>query len=134
MQLLSPGDPGFALHADLEVAPQDVVVVKTRFSAFFPGSSNLEQVLRAVDIDTVVVTGTLTNVCCESTARDAMMHNYKVIVISDANATVSDVEHNAALINIVRAFGDVISTNELIERLRMPAPALKTADDRRITG
>jgi ureidoacrylate peracid hydrolase len=125
VRLLSPGEPGFALHAALDVAPQDATVEKTRFSAFFPGSSNLEQVLRAAAIDTVIVTGTLTNVCCESTARDAMMHNYKVIVVSDGNATVSDTEHNAALTNIVRAFGDVLSTEEVIEHLRIPAAAVK---------
>jgi ureidoacrylate peracid hydrolase len=117
VELLSPGAHGFALHSDLDVAPQDDIVVKTRFSALFPGSSNLEQTLRANDIDTVIVTGTLTNVCCESTARDAMMHNYQVIVVDDANATVTDAEHNAALTNIVRAFGDVMSTDGLIRRI-----------------
>lgn len=129
VQLLSPGEAGFALHADLNVLPQDPIVVKTRFSAFFPGSSNLDEVLRARSIDTVIIAGTLTNVCCESTARDAMMHNYKVVLVCDATATVSDAEHNAALTNVVRAFGDVWSTDEVIERLRTPCVDPQTHEE-----
>jgi ureidoacrylate peracid hydrolase len=70
-------------------------------------------------IDTLIVTGTLTNCCCESTARDAMQFNYKVIFVSDANATLSDAEHNATLNNMCALFADVMSTDEVIEVLRL---------------
>jgi ureidoacrylate peracid hydrolase len=63
------------------------------------------------------VTGTVTNVCCESTARDAMMLNYKTVFVADGNATRTDVEHNATLASILRAFGDVLTTDEIIARL-----------------
>ena len=80
----------------------------------FQDSSNIEEILRGRGLDTVLITGTVTNVCCESTARDAMMLNYKVIFLSDANAANSDAEHNATLATVLRVFGDVVSTDEAI--------------------
>jgi ureidoacrylate peracid hydrolase len=114
MDALAPGSHGYALHADLDVQPQDVTLDKHRYSAFIQGSSDIEATLRARGIDTLLITGTLTNVCCESTARDAMMLNYKVIFLSDANAANSDAEHNATLATVLRVFGDVVSTDEAI--------------------
>jgi ureidoacrylate peracid hydrolase len=113
-QSLSRGDPGYALHEALETHPSDLTVEKTRFSAFIQGSSDLDRRLKALGIDTVIVVGTVTNTCCESTARDAMMLNYKTIVVSDANAAHNDEEHNATLANVIRMFGDVRTTEELV--------------------
>ncbi len=119
---LSPGDPGFELHRALDVHAEDVVLDKTRFSAFAPGSSEIETVLRARGIDTLVIAGALTNTCCESTARDAMMRNYRVLVVADANATRSDEEHNAALANVARVFGEVVMTDDVVKRLAASRP------------
>jgi ureidoacrylate peracid hydrolase len=114
---LTPGSRGFELHADLDVRPEDTVLVKKRFSAFIQGSSDIDRHLRQAGIDTVVIVGTLTNVCCESSARDAMMLNYRLVFVADANAALSDAEHNATLTSILRVFGDVATTNEVIELL-----------------
>ena len=109
--------------------PGDPVVEKNRFSAFIQGSSNLEQVLRERGIDTVLITGTVTSVCCESTARDAMMLDFKVVMIEDCCAALSDDEHRAALENIIQQFGDVMTADEALARLRrldneqIPPPA-----------
>jgi ureidoacrylate peracid hydrolase len=119
---LTPGAAGHALHADLDVRPTDSLIRKKRFSAFIQGSSEIDQLLRAQGIDTVIIVGTLTNVCCESSARDAMMLNYKLVFVSDANAALSDAEHNATLATIFRVFGDVRSTDEVIGLLS-PVPA-----------
>src|ERR1700741_3657277 len=89
-QAFTPGDFGHALYPELDVAQGDLRVRKTRFSALIQGSSDLDAILRARSIDTLVVVGTATNVCCESTARDAMMLNYKVFFVSDANACRTD--------------------------------------------
>ena len=77
--------------------------------------------LQVRGIDTLIITGTATNVCCESTARDAMQMNYKVIFVADANATNTDAEHNATLNNMVRLFADVMTTEELLGFLRSSA-------------
>jgi ureidoacrylate peracid hydrolase len=114
---LSPGGKGHELHADLAVRDQDVVLQKTRYSAFIQNSSDLDSVLHERGIDTVAIAGTLTNVCCEASARDAMMLNYRTFFLSDANATHSDAEHNASLAAVMQYFGEVLSTSELLERL-----------------
>ena len=77
--------------------------------------------MRAQGFDTVLITGTVTNVCCESSARDAMMLNFKTIMVSDANAALTDAEHNATLASIYSTFGDVMDTDFLIECLRRNA-------------
>jgi ureidoacrylate peracid hydrolase len=109
---MGEGRPGSQLWPELQVGPADVIVDKTYFSAFMPGSSNLEEELRARGIDTVLVTGCVTNTCCESTARDAMMHNFRTIMIADANAARTDAAHNASLQNFYLSFGDVMMTAE----------------------
>lgn len=108
---------GHKLWSDFKRKNQDWIVEKNRFSAFIEGSSDLEARLKAADIDTLIITGTLTDVCCESTARDAMMRNFKVIMITDANAANSDDDHNDALNAMARLFVDVNSTDEMINRL-----------------
>jgi ureidoacrylate peracid hydrolase len=113
-RVLSRGDHGHDLYGGLEPLSSDLEVEKTRFSAFIQGSSDLDAKLRTLGIDTVIIVGTVTNTCCESSARDAMMLNYKTIVISDANAAHSDDEHNATLANILRMFGDVRTTDETV--------------------
>lgn len=111
------GSFGHALYPELEVMPQDWRVEKQRFGAFVEGSSGLHAQLQARGIDTLIIVGTATNVCCESTARDAMMMNYKVVFVSDANACRTDEEHNATLGNILALFGDVQSTRDVIAAL-----------------
>ena len=114
---LTPGSVGFDLWSGLHVLPADVRVVKNRYSAFIQGASTIHEELQQRGADTVLVAGVATNTCCESTARDAQMMNYKVIMISDATATGSDLEHSAALSNLVKNFADVRSTDEVIARL-----------------
>lgn len=112
-----PGSDGHAFWAALDIADDDLVVDKDRFSAFIEGASELEQILLDRGIDTLVITGTLTNICCESTARDAMMRDFKCIMIEDASAALTDEEHLASLENVARVFGDVTTTDELINRI-----------------
>jgi ureidoacrylate peracid hydrolase len=114
---LQEGGAGFPLWPDLKVEADDWHIEKDRFSAFIQGSSNLEDRLREAGLDTVAVTGTLTNVCCESTARDAMMLNFKPLMITDANAANNDADHNNSLAGLARVFVDLMSTDELIARL-----------------
>ncbi len=116
-EALARGSKGYQLWDGLEVLPEDLHVEKKRFSAFIQGSSNIEEVLRARGIDTVLVAGTVTNVCCESTARDAMMRNFRAIMVTDANAAFTDEEHNAALTSFYLVFGDIMSTDLAIDRL-----------------
>ena len=93
----TPGSQGHAIWPGLEVPRQDLKVQRRRLGAFVPGASDLHDILRARDIDTLITTGTASRVCCESTARDAMMLNYKVFFVADGNATFTGEAHNSTL-------------------------------------
>jgi len=121
IEALTADSRGHALWSGLDVRPQDPIVEKNRFSAFIQGSSDLAVALRERGLDTVLVTGTVTNVCCESTARDAMMLNFKTIMVTDANAAATDEDHNASLIAFYLSFGDIMSTDMLIGCLERDA-------------
>ncbi|CAH0303733.1 cysteine hydrolase [Roseomonas sp. CECT 9278] len=118
---MTEGTPGHALWPALDVRPGDERVKKHRFSAFIQGSSDLPERLRARGFDTVLIGGTVTNVCCESSARDAMMTNFRTIMVADCNAANSDAEHNASLASFWNIFGDVMTTDHVIDRLRIGA-------------
>ncbi len=124
---LTADSKGHELWSGLDMKASDLIVEKNRFSAFIQGSSNLAQVLRSRGLDTVLITGTVTNVCCESTARDAMMLNFRTIMISDGNAAVTDEDHNASLCAFYLTFGDVMSTDAVIACLEQNARKRLTA-------
>ncbi len=115
---LHPGGEGYRLWPELEPGPDDFWVTKTRFSAFLPSACKLPHILRELGVDTVLVVGTLTNVCCESSARDAAMADFKTIMVSDANACRSDEEHMASLSTFLQVFGDVRPTTEVVSLMR----------------
>ncbi len=117
MEALRDGAFGAELWPGLDRRKDDLTVCKTRYSAFIQGSSNLEAQLRARGITAVWIGGTSTNTCCECTARDAMLLNFRTTMVSDANADHTDAEHNATLINFCINFGDVASTDDLVARL-----------------
>ena len=124
---MSEGTLGNELWPALEVRPEDEVVRKYRYSAFIQGSSDLAERLRARGLDTVLITGTVTNVCCESSARDAMMLNFRTVMVSDGCAAVTDEEHAASLIAFHLQFGDVLTVDECIAGFVPAATAQKAA-------
>jgi ureidoacrylate peracid hydrolase len=126
LDFLDESAEGFALYQEMEALPGDLRVKKSTYSAFTPDPSEINTALRRRGIESVLITGTATNVCCESTARDAMMHDYRVVMVSDGNATFTDEEHATTLNNILSFFGDVLTTDEVITRL-VPVEARRTA-------
>jgi len=112
------GEEGNALWSELDVRTEDAQIVKKRFSAFVQGSSDIEAYLRGRGIDTLLIGGTATQVCCESSARDAMMLNFKVIMVPDALATYSDEEQNISLRAFYSNFGDLQTADQAIASLK----------------
>ena len=115
---LTEGNIGMEFWHELDIRPADEIVTKTRYSALIQGSSDLEARLRRRDIGMVIIAGVATNTCCEATARDANMLNFRTIVVSDANAARSDSEHNGSLTNLFNLFADVMTTDEVLDRLQ----------------
>lgn len=103
---------------DLTVDQRDITVIKNRYSALISGSSSLERVLRNLGIDTILIAGTKTNICCESTARDGMMLDFKIVMVEDCCAALSDDEHQATLESIIQQFGDVRTSESILEILK----------------
>ena len=124
IEALADGSKGHEFWSELDIRREDLIVTKLRYSAFIQGASDLEAQLRARGIDTVLITGTVTGVCCESTARDAMMRNFRTIMISDGNAAVTDQDHANSLIAFHLTFGDVETTDAVIDALRSAAPSV----------
>jgi ureidoacrylate peracid hydrolase len=120
-EALAAKSKGHELWPALDVQRQDLIVEKNRYSAFIQGSSKLADELRRRSLDTLLITGTVTNVCCESTARDAMMLNFKTAMITDGNAAMTDEDHNASLIAFYLIFGDIMSTDFAIACMKRNA-------------
>ena len=123
------GTASHALHADVATAPEDRVIDKFRYGAFFCPDRAIERVLREQAADTLVIAGTLTNCCCDSTAREANMRGYRVLFLSDATAARTDAEQNAALLTVRLNFADVATADRAIELISLSA-RLPIADDR----
>ena len=115
MESLSPGRQ--KVWEGLEQGNDDITIVKNRYSALISGASTLERVLRNHGIDTLLIAGTKTNVCCEATARDAMMLDFKTIMLADCCAALSDEEHLATLETFIQQFGDVMNADEALAAL-----------------
>ena len=101
-----------------QILPQatDRVVTKHRYSAFL--NTSLKPSLLALGIETVLVTGVVTNTCVESTARDAFMHDFWTLTVADCCAAPSQDEHDAALRNLGRYFGVVAQTSDILQRAK----------------
>ena len=118
-----PGGIGTVLDTRLDVEISDVHAVKTGASAFFPGRCDLHDRLQARGVDTILIVGMVTNVCCESSARDACELGYKVTMISDANLGHSWGLHEASLTTFFRVFGDVRPSDDVISLITTAADA-----------
>jgi len=120
---MKPDAFGFEFWPELDRRSEDLEIVKTRFSAFIQGSSGIDAALKARGIRTLLIAGVATNICCESTARDAMMLNYDVAMISDCCAAPTDALHAASLTNFHLFFGDVLTAEEAAALLVASAEA-----------
>jgi ureidoacrylate peracid hydrolase len=120
---LVDGEPGIEIYDELKPLPQEVVIKKRRFSAFY--GTDLDIVLRSSGIEAVIITGVTTENCCHATARDALFHNYGVIFLSDATGTfdyrdmgygaMSAAEvHRASLIILAVSTAHVMTVDEMI--------------------
>ncbi len=89
------------------------IIEKSQYSAFY--ETELETILKENEIEQVIITGVMTNLCCETTARDAFMRGFEVFFVIDATATYTEELHLGALRAISHGFGTCISTREIID-------------------
>ncbi|MGB6657938.1 MAG: isochorismatase family cysteine hydrolase [Xanthobacteraceae bacterium] len=106
-----PGEWNSAFY-QIAPRPDEVIVTKHRYGAF--EGTDLDLILRSCGIRSVVMTGVATNVCVETTSRQAFMRDYYVVMAADCCATYSQAAHDATLDNIDRFFGQVVSSDEIM--------------------
>ena len=109
------GTPGAEFYEPVKPTERDLVVKKFRYSGFY--GTQLENLLRALGRDTIAIAGVATNVCCDSTARDGAMRDFKVLFLSDCNASFSAEEQDATLKNFDKHFGVVLDSKTLMTKL-----------------
>jgi ureidoacrylate peracid hydrolase len=113
---LNEGAESAALHNQLVVDPRDLHLEKPRFGAFH--ATDLELILRARGIDTIIVSGISTNVCCDTTAREANARDFRVFFLSDGTATPAGANlQNATLEILDGLFAQVLTVDEMLERI-----------------
>ena len=123
--MIDKGARSAALHDGLAVEEGDILLDKPRFGAFH--GTDLEMVLRGRGIDTIVVTGIATNVCCETTAREANVRDFRVFFLSDGTSTFAMGElskeeiQKATLTTLGACFAQVLSVDEMIARIEAAA-------------
>jgi len=109
------GSPGAEIYEAVKPTADDILVKKFRYSGFY--GTQLENLLRALGRDTIAITGVATNVCCDSTARDGAMRDFKVLFLADCNASFTDEEQQATLNNFAKHFGVVMDSKALMAKL-----------------
>jgi nicotinamidase-related amidase len=120
--MIHKGSVSADLHKELVVDHTDILLDKPRFGAFY--GTDLDLILRARGIDTVIIAGIATNVCCETTAREAMVRDFRVFFLSDgtttfgmSDATAAELQ-KATLATLSFVFGHILSTDEMIEKIQ----------------
>lgn len=100
------------IHESIAPRPEDSVIHKNRYSAFY--GTGLDTILRSRRIREVVICGVMTNICCESTARDAFFRDLWVRFVADATASVSEDMHVGTLLNLAYAFAEICLTDDVV--------------------
>ncbi len=109
------GSPESEIHRDLAPLPSEKVVLKHRYSAFY--NTDLETILRCLKIEDLVITGIMTNMCCESTARDAYFRDYRVFFLADGTGSINEEMQVASLLNLAFGFAHVTTSDRIVEGL-----------------
>lgn len=112
--LIIDGTPEAEILAEIKPMPSEKIIHKKRYSAFF--QTDLYQHLQRNGIKQLIIIGVMTNLCCETTARDAFVHDYEVIFLKDGTATSDEKFHHASLLNLAYGFAHIATCIEIINK------------------
>jgi len=115
-QVILHGTKDWEFLPEIKMEPKDTVLPKKRYSAFY--ETDLEKILRSKGIQDLIISGVMTNLCCETTARDAFMRDYRVFFLIDGTATGRDDHHLATLKNLGFGFAHLMTCDEVIQALK----------------
>jgi nicotinamidase-related amidase len=109
------GSPESEVHREIKPLPKEKVILKHRYSAFY--DTDLETVLRCLAVKDLVIAGIMTNMCCESTARDAYYRDYRILIPADGTGSINEEMHVASLLNLAFGFSYVTTTGWILDTL-----------------
>ena len=115
-ELILTGSGGATILPEIKPLPTEKVVAKNRYSAFH--NSDLEEYLQNIGIKDLIISGVMTNLCCETTARDAFVRDFRVFFLADSTATAGDEYHFATLRNLAYGFAYLLTCDEVIDHLK----------------
>lgn len=110
------GSPESEIHDEITPLRSEKVIVKHRYSAFY--DTDLETVLRCLGIEDIVVSGIMTNMCCESTARDAYYRDLRIFFLADGTGSINEEMHLASLLNLAFGVSWVATVDTVLEQMR----------------
>ena len=114
------GSPESEVHPEISPKPNEKVILKHRYSAFY--NTDLETILRVLKVEDLVMAGIMTNMCCESTSRDAYYRDYRVFFLADGTGSVTEEMHVASLLNLAFGFAWVTDVDTIVAHLEETAP------------
>ena len=109
------GSPESEIHEDISPLPNEKVIFKHRYSAFY--NTDLDTILRTLKVEDIVIAGIMTNMCCESTTRDAYYRDYRVFFLADGTGSITEEMHLASLLNLAFGFAWVTDVDTMVEQL-----------------
>jgi isochorismate hydrolase len=114
--LIEYGSKNWELLAELNPRKDEPVIEKNRYNAFH--GTDLDERLKGLGIEDLIVCGVMTNCCCETTARDAFVRDYRVFFVSDATATANEELHIASLQNLAFGFAHIVQAKQVCRALK----------------
>jgi isochorismate hydrolase len=114
-ELIMVGTEDWKFLSEIVIDERDIILPKKRYSAFF--ETDLDEELRSRGVKDLIVSGVMTNLCCETTARDAFMRDYRVFILIDGTATRKSELHLATLKNLGFGFAYLLTCGELVAML-----------------
>ncbi len=112
--LIHYGSGEWELVEKLKVTTKEAILDKNRYSAFF--GTDLDKRLRVEGVEDLLICGVMTNCCCETTARDAFVRDYRVFFVADATATANEELHLSSLKNLAYGFAYIVNTKHICQR------------------
>jgi nicotinamidase-related amidase len=115
--LIIEGSAEASLIPELKVGKEEYIIPKNTYSAFH--ETDLEKKLSSLKVTDLVIGGVMTNLCCETTARDAFVRNFRVFFLANGTSTVSEEFQLATLKNLAYGFTTLMSCDQYIDSLRV---------------
>ena len=118
-QVILQGSEDWKFIPEIPIDSKDTILPKKHYSAFL--ETDLTRILQSKKVRDVIISGVMTNLCCETTARDAFMRGYRIFFLIDGTATGKSDHHLSTLKNLGFGFAYLLTTDELIQMLKKRA-------------